>query len=162
MNKLMEALKPVVVLEPSADLYDGNPTSATIRLGKDYDRVVFLLSQVTSTSNTGKATVTVKACSDAAGNDATAIAFDYYKNESSESYDDFGARQAATDQGFSTTANKHALYAIEVRANELPAGKPWVQIKCTEAVDDPVVGCAIAIVGDGAQGNPDTLPTAIA
>jgi hypothetical protein len=160
MEKLLEGLKVVNGLAPAADRYNTNPTTDIVSL-KSFQNALFLLSQVTAGTNTGTATVTIEACSDVSGTGAEAIAFDYYRNEAADTSDDFGAKTAATTAGFTTVANKTAIYAIEVKASDLPSGKPFVRAKLTEVVNDPVTGSVTILLGQGQQGNPDTLPTAI-
>jgi hypothetical protein len=62
--------------------------------------------------------------------------------------DVLGAVTNATSAGFSTTAAEDSIYEIEVLSSDLPQSKPWVHLKATEAVDDPVSGCVIALVSE--------------
>lgn len=156
----LEACKIVPSVAPSADVYNGNPGGEVIDM-TNYERCTFLLYQKTSTSNTGKATITVEKCDDATPSKSTAIAFNYRKNESAGTADTLGDLTAATASGFSTTANKTALYAVEVRADQLDAAKPYVRMVCTEATNDPVIGCVIAVLS-GAKKQGATLPTGLA
>lgn len=159
-QKLLEGLKVINGTAPSSDMYNSDPASDVV-LFENYDRIVFLIHQKTAGSNTGKATVTVESCDDTTPTTATAIAFTYYKNESAATSDDFGAGQSATTAGFSTTANKTAIYAIEVKAADV--GEAGVRLQLTEATDDPVIGSVLILAGGGRyEGDPNTLPTAIA
>lgn len=157
---LLETVKIVNGLAPSADLYNGSPSTDIINM-ENYDRVVFLLFQKTSTGNSGTATVTISEVDNVLGSNSTAIAFKYRKNESAGTADTFGALTAATSSGFSTTANKTAIYAMEVRADQLSDGYPCVKATFTETVDDPVIGSVLVLCG-GAKQKGATLPTAIA
>lgn len=160
MQKILEGLKVVGGIAPSSDIYNGNPASDVISM-KNHSKAVFVLTQKTGGSNTGKATVTVEACDDVTPSNTEAIAFSYYKNEAVASSDDVGSKQTATASGFSTTANKTALYLIEVDARDLPAGKPFIRCQLTESTDDPVLGALLVLVGGGESCDPDTALTAI-
>ena len=162
MHKLLEGLKIIGGLAPTADAYDGDPETDVVDMGK-YDRVVFLLYQVTAGTDTGIATVTVEECDDFTPSNSTAIPFTYYENLSAGTSDDFGAAQTATASGFSTTANKTSIHAIEVKAEDLSEGFPKVRAVLTEGVDDPCTACVLILGGSAKfQGDPNTLPTAIA
>lgn len=161
MKKLIEHFKVVAGLAPSVDRYDTSPTTICVSL-RIFQRALFILRQKTAGTNTGTATITMEACSDKTGTGATAIPFDYYKNEAVATSDAYGALISATASGFVTTANKDAIYAVEVRASDLPRGKPFLRMKLTETVNDPVAGDVIVIMGEGQEGSPDDIPTAIA
>lgn len=160
MNRLLEEVKVVAGIAPSVDIYNATPTSDVVSL-RDYQTAVFILRQKTAGTNTGTATMTLEACSDASATGAEAIAFAYAKNEACPA-DDFGAWQAATAAGFTTTANKDAVYVAEVKGSDLPRTKPFVRAKLTEVVNDPVAGDLIILVTGGQKGDIDTLATAVA
>lgn len=160
MNKLLEGMKIVGGVTPSADVYDSDPATDIVNTGR-YDRIVFLLYQTTGGTNTGTATVTVEECDDVTPSNSTAIAFKYLANESAGTSDDFGAWQTATTAGFTTTANKTSIYAIEVSGADLTDGYPYVRVQLTETVDDPCIGGVLILAGNGPQGDPNTLLTAI-
>ena len=156
----LESCKVVPVIAPTADLYTADPGGDVIDM-RGYERCTFLVYQKTSTSNTGKATITVEKCDDATPTNTTAIAFNYRVNESAATADAFGALTAAATTGFSTTANKTAVYAVEVRQNQLDSSKPYVRIKFAEGVNDPVVGCVLSVLS-GAKHQGATLATGLA
>lgn len=160
-SKIVERFKIVPGVAPSSDVYNGNPATVEVNMGK-YDRVLFVIDQKTAGTNTGKATVTLESCDNAAGANAAAMAGKYYKNESAASSDDLGAATAFTTSGFSTTANKTAQYLVEVKASDLPDGQPFVRLTLTEATDDPVIGSVIAICEAKRCEDPDTMVSAIA
>jgi hypothetical protein len=66
----------------------------------------------------------------------------------------------ATASGFTTTANEDSIYEIEVLSSDLPQSKPWVHMLCTEATDNPVNGCVIALLSEPRYGGL-TQPVAI-
>jgi len=160
MNKILEEIKIINGLAPAADRYNSDPATDIVNAGR-YDRIVFLLFQVTAGTNTGTATITIEECDDVSASNSTAIAFKYLANVAAGTSDDFGAWQTATASGFSTTANKTAIYAAEVSGADLTDGYPYVRMVLTESVDDPVTGCVLILGCNGPKGDPNTLLTAI-
>lgn len=75
------------------------------------------------------ATITVEESDDASGSTATAIAFDYYAITAGVT----GARTAATSAGFSTGTTAGAMWVIEIDADQLTAGYPFLVVKATNA-----------------------------
>lgn len=148
--------KPIKALAPAADRWNTNPVSDSITLA-NHNRLTFLVYQ--SGGTTGRATLTVLASSDASRTGEEAIPFRYRKMTTGAS-DSLGAVTAATAAGFSTTAAEDSIYEIEVLSSDLPQSKPWVHLKATEAVDDPISGCVIALVSEPRYGGLDQ-PTAI-
>lgn len=161
MNQLIEEIKVVSGLAPSSDVYAGGVATDIISL-KDYQEALFIVHQKTGGTNTGVATITIEACDDVSASATSAIAFDYFKNEAVASSDDFGSRQTVDTAGFATTANKTAIYAIPVKASDLPDGYPFVRLKAAESVNDPVLGDVLIILSKGPKANPDIAPTVIA
>jgi hypothetical protein len=159
-EKILEKIKVVPLVAPKADLYATSVTTPEINAGK-YGKVTFVIDQITAGTNTGTATVTIEACSDVSGTGAEAVAFAYNANESAGSSDDVGARTEVSAAGFTTTANKTAMYFCEIDAADLPAGKPFVRLKATEAVNDPVTGSIFALCEGRYKGEADTLVTAL-
>lgn len=161
LNSLIESVKFVKGLAPAADRWNTNPTTDIVNT-KLYDKVCFVAHQQGGT--TGKATFTVEASSDVSGTGATAVAFRYSVGGDGASTDGdaTGAVTAATSAGFDSTANADKLYLIEITAAELPADKPFVRLKCTEAVNDPVNGAVeIVLYGARVKGSGSSMPSAI-
>lgn len=157
--KLVEGLKAVNGLAPSADLYNGDPATDVVFL-KNYDRVLFAIFGV---ATTGTAVVTVEECDNATPSTSTAIAFTYYSNTSADSGDTFSAATSATASGFTTATSATYIYLIEVKAHALTDGFPAVRLVLTEGVDAAVVGSVMAFAGDARfPGSPDQMKTAIA
>lgn len=75
------------------------------------------------------ATITVEESDDNAGSTATAIAFAYYQISAGVT----GARTAATTAGFSTGTTAGAMFVIEIDAEELSDGYPYLVVKATNA-----------------------------
>lgn len=160
MNSLTEQVSFVKGLPPAADRWNTNPATDIVSM-RNHNKCTFLVHQEGGT--TGTATFTVEACSDVSGTGATAIPFGYRVGAAGAGAggDAMGARVEATASGFTSTAASDRLYLIEVEANELLAAKPFVRLKCTEAVNDPVNGSVEIMLSEGRyQGA--SAPTAIA
>jgi hypothetical protein len=142
----------------AADRYNTNPAGDYIN-SKYFDKISFYLSQATAGTNTGTAVVTVQAGTDASGTSAEAVEFKYRKKTTGASAV-WGTITDATTSGFTTTANEDTIYEIEVEMAKLPADKPFVTLKLTEGVNDPVTGCVIAF-GRCARYQSQTLPDAL-
>lgn len=155
-SKLIERMKVVPALAPSADIFAGDTATDVISL-ENYDRILFLLFGV---ATTGTAVVTVEECDDFTPTTSTAIAYTYYSNVAT---DVWSAAISATASGFTTATSDTYIYGIEVKASDLTEGFPCVRCVFTEGVDAAVIGSCTAILGDARfAGDPSTLPTAVA
>ncbi len=76
-------------------------------------------------------TVTVEESDDNAGSDENAIAFAYYAEETAGG-DTLGARTAATATGFATSTNDGIIYVIEIDADQLTDGYPYLVLKMSD------------------------------
>lgn len=147
-------------LAPSADLYNGDPATDVINM-EGYQQCTFILHQNgSSPSSNGNATVTVEACTSAAGSSATAIAFKYTKLTSGVS-DASTALTDATASGFNTTAAQNTTYLIQVLASDLTDNKPYVRLVLTEVTDAAVIGSVMAVLTGGPKRAPDNQATAL-
>lgn len=79
---------------------------------------------------TNAATITVEESDDNSGSDTTAIAFAYHAISSAGVT---GARTAATASGFSTGTDNNLIWVIEIEADELSDGYPFLVVKATDA-----------------------------
>lgn len=140
--------KPIKALAPAADRWNTDPITDAINMA-NFNRLTFLVYQ--SGGTTGNATLTVLASTDASQTSAEAIPFRYRKMTTGAS-DVLGSVTNATAAGFTTTANEDSIYEIEVLSSALPDTKPWVHLKVTEATNDPVNGCIIALVSESRYG----------
>ena len=156
---LSESSAIVNVLSPAADRYNTNPAGDYIN-AKYFSKITFLLSQTTAGTNTGTATVTILAASDASGTGAEAIEFKYRKKTTGASAV-YGSVTDATTAGFTTTANEDTIYEVEVEAQKVPETKPFVTIKLTEVVNDPVTGSVVAVL-HGCRFQSQTMPDVLA
>jgi len=138
---ISENVKIVNGLSNSADIYNGNPVSDAVDMGKA-GVVLFELKQQSAGTNTGTATVTLEACTDSAGAGAEPISF-FHRKKTTGASDIYTAIQQATIAGFVTTANEDTTYLIETTAREANSEAPdkrWLRLKLTETVNDPVMG----------------------
>lgn len=136
-----QALK--TVLAPAADRFASNPATSTVKLAL-FAHATFLVLE--GAGGTGTATIEVEACSAADGSGAEAIPFRY--RISTDAGATFGALEAATASGVTPAAGANKVTAVEVRARELPEGKPWVRLQLTEVVDSPVAGTVLAVLSE--------------
>lgn len=132
----------VKLLAPGADAINGDPATDVVNM-EGHDRLTILVYHAGGT--TGKFTMTVEECTDASGNGATAIAFNYRKLTTGVS-DAIGDITAATASGVQTTAAESTVFEIEVNSRDLSDGSNFVRLQLTEDVDDPVNCCVIGIL----------------
>lgn len=142
---LSEKLHMVTAIAPNADLYDTAQTTDYISL-KNYNSIMFVIQQ--GIGATGTATITVAMASDASGTGATNIPFKYRRVSNTATSDVEGAMTDATASGFTTTAGSNQIYLVEVNAEELDDGKPFVALTATEVVNSPVAGAILAVMGE--------------
>lgn len=154
IENLLLMFKGVLGNVPVADLFNGDPASAAVKL-KHYQAAYFLLQK--GAGATGTATLTVQACTLADGTGAEAVEFNYIVCTAT---DVFSAIARATTAGFATTAGANQMYFIHVDSRDLPADKPWVRLKMTEVANDPITGSVLVLCGKPTYLQ-DPLPTAL-
>jgi hypothetical protein len=132
---------------PPVDITGGAKSQAVSMANANH--LTFLLQIGVSAAAPGLVTVVAGSATAAVGADvagATAIAFDVYKQETAGAANDvLGARVAAPTTGFQPAATDGIFYVIEVEADSLPAGKPYVQIDIADTVNS-VIASAVAIL----------------
>ncbi|MGE0417691.1 MAG: hypothetical protein AB7O80_12860 [Acetobacteraceae bacterium] len=121
-------------LDPVANAFAGTVYSDVVSM-KEYSVARFIIHK--GAGATGTATITVEACSDAAGNNPVAVPFQYQAYTGADDLP--GAVAAATVAGFTTSAGASQLYVIEVDSQAM-AGKGWVRLKSVEVVASAVLG----------------------
>ena len=90
--------------------------------------------------------VTLNACSDAAGDNPQAIGFDLFKQETAGANQDvLSTRTPIGAAGFQPSNNDNIFYVLEVDADSLPAGLPYVQLDITNGVNSAIAS-AVAIL----------------
>jgi hypothetical protein len=144
--RFLDTHKLAVGLVPGADLAYGTPSNDYVNMGKFREAV--LLLPVKSVG--GAITVVVKNASAADGTGAAAIAGRYRKlNRAGSPIDTMGDYVEFTSAGFSIAANSDGIFAVEVRAEDLTDGKPFVTATLTQGTAGAVPGCGIWVMGDG-------------
>lgn len=90
--------------------------------------------------------ITLNACTDAAGTGATAIAFNVFKGETTDT-DTLGARVAVTSAGFTPPATDKIFYVIEIDAESLPQGSPYIQVVEANTTNSVIASAAALLSG---------------
>lgn len=153
---LSEKFSIINLFGPTADGFNGGPSSDVINMGKA-DRVNILFAHKGGTTGTGK--VQVYAGDSVAPSNGEAVVFKYRKKTTGAS-DTWGAvTDAVAATGFTTVAGEDTIYDIQVDGADLPADKPYAYLLLTEVVNDPVVVQASAVMNARYPGL--TQPTAL-
>lgn len=102
--------------------------------------------------------ILVNQCTSAAGAGATAIPFSIYKQETAGAGNDvLGARTAVAAAGYTPSGNAAIFYVIELDANELADGSPYVQVQFTNGANADI-GAIVAVLS-GARFEQTQSPT---
>jgi hypothetical protein len=102
--------------------------------------------------------ILVNQCTDASGSNPVAIPFNIYKQETAGvSHDVLGARTAVAAAGYTPSANAGIFYVIELDANELADGSPYVQVQFTNGANSDI-GAMVAVLS-GARYSEVQSPT---
>lgn len=99
--------------------------------------------------------IIVNSCSAATGGTATAIAFNYYAEET-DAGDVLGARTAATSAGVTPSAANNIMYVIELDADELLDGHSWVELSLTNTTNS-VIASAFAVLSGARYGQDQSV-----
>jgi len=143
-----------VPLIPPVDI-TGGKTSAAFSMAM-YAHASILLALGVSAAAPGA--VTLNACSNAAGANPQAIPFNVFKCETA-SADTLGAKVACTAAGFVPSATDGIFYVIEIDAQALPQGLPYLQLAIANGVNS-VIASAVALLS-GARQASDQSPTVL-
>lgn len=144
----------IVNAEPPVDINGAGFTTDYFNL-KYYQHVSIIITLgVTGAAST----ITVEESDDSSGSNTTAIAFDYYQEETAAG-DTLSTKQSATTAGFSTSTEDNITYVIEIDASQLSDGYPYVVVKGS----DPSAATLVSVVAvlSGARYAEETTPTAI-
>lgn len=136
----------IIALAPAADRYDTNPVTARVK-APGAGKLQFLVSE--GAGGTGTATITAHAHIASSSGTPEAIPFRYKTALTPGQLDDSGGFSAATTSGVTPAAGANKQTLVEFRADELPAGRPWVSLTLTEVVNSPVAASVVAIVKGG-------------
>ena len=110
---------------------------------KNHSHVTFII-QMGVTGAT--CAITVEEASDASGTGNTAIAFNYYAEETAAG-DTLTARTAATASGITSSGNNSIMYVIEIDASQLSDGKPWVAVQFADPGAATFASCVAILSG---------------
>ena len=102
--------------------------------------------------------IIVNACTDAAGDNPTALPFEIYTQETAAG-DVLSARTDVAAAGYTPSANDGIFYVIEIDSAELPQGSPYVQVQLTNGVNS-VIAAVVAVLS-GARYEEAQSPTEI-
>jgi hypothetical protein len=92
--------------------------------------------------------IIVNACDDFTPSNRTAIPFRLYACETLNTAaggDVLGAAQAVTSAGYTPSAVDGIVYVIEINSEELPAGKPNLELSLTNGANS-VIASALAVL----------------
>jgi hypothetical protein len=93
--------------------------------------------------------ILLNACTDAAGDGATAIPFNLFTQETAGNANDvLSTRLSETAAGYAPSANANIFYVIELDAAALPQGSPFVQLDITNGANANFAS-AVAILSGG-------------
>lgn len=142
----IENVHVVAGLDPSADVFNTDPASDVVNMG-DFEKAVFIIHQkANATSTAGTAAIKAQAVTSVAASNATDLPFKYTKKTTGAS-DTMGAvTSVAAGSSFTTTAAEATIYVVEVDASDLPVGSKYVQLKCTEVANAPVIGSVVCLL----------------
>lgn len=129
-----------------SDLFNGNPTTPAVNLGKCGEAGLLLQLETAPGAGTGKGTIVAYACDNAAKDNPVAITC---KVRIATDTDKFLAVEQVTAAGKQTTpgAAMNDQYLFWANKNDLPADKPFVYFGLTEDVNDPVIGHGVLVMG---------------
>jgi len=145
----------IVNILPPIDI-SGGKTSDTFSMAKYARAQIIIQIGVSAAAFTS---IVVNECTAAAGTGATAIAFDYYAEETAAG-DTLAARAAATTSGITPNAADNIMYVIDLEASQLSDTYHWVQVVLANGTNS-VIASAVAILS-GARYAEDASPTVIA
>jgi hypothetical protein len=137
----------VVNILPPVDI-TGGKVSQAFNMKNHHHATIFLQIGVSAAAFTkiivDQCTATAAVGTPAAG--ATAIPFSIYKQETAGADSDvLGARTAVLAAGYTPSANDGIFYVIEIDAQELADGSPYVQLSLTNG-SNSVIASAVAIL----------------
>lgn len=93
--------------------------------------------------------ILVNACTDASGDGATAVPFDIFTQETAGTANDvLSTRTSVTAAGYTPSPNQNIFYVIELDADALPQGSPYVQLEITNGANANFAS-AVAVLSGG-------------
>jgi hypothetical protein len=147
----------LVNILPPVDI-TGGKTGQPFFLGRHGHATIVLAIGVSAAAFTK---IIVNACSDAAADNPVAIPFSLFTQETSGAGNDvLSGLTAVPAAGYTPSANANIFYVIELDADQLPAGKPYVQLDLTNGANS-VIASAVALLSGARYENDksDTVTT---
>jgi len=144
----------VVNALPPIDI-DGGKTTDYFSLANYQHATIIIQMGVTGAAST----VTVAESDDSSGSTTTDIAFASY-SETTASGDTLGSRTATASTGLTTSANDNIFYVIEIDADELTDGYPWLAVSFSDPSAQTFA--SVCVILSGARYSDQTTQTAIA
>lgn len=135
----------VAQLIPPAS-YSSTQTSVKLSLGKWRHASILLLMGSAGTPPV----VTLLSSDDGSPENTTALAFNLHKQENgynAANGDVYGARVATAAAGFTPVSTNNILYSIEIDANQLPAGQPYIKLVLTSPTSCLLAAVAVLSAG---------------
>ncbi len=132
-----------------AQAFDATVNSDVVSM-RDYNTCIFIVHWGVGT--TGTTVLTVEAVSNVGASNPETVKFYYRENQD--------AITLAATTGFNTTAGSNQTIMIEVKADFLPASKPFVQLQAVENDNDPLLGGVLIMLMDPRHPQ-DQLPVAV-
>jgi hypothetical protein len=132
----------VVQITPPVDI-TGGATAQAFSMKKYKHASILVLIGVSAAAFTK---IIVNQCTDHTGANPVAIPFSIYKQETAGADKDvLGVRTAVAAAGYTPSASDGIFYVIELDANELADGSPYVQVQCTNGTNS-VIAAMVAIL----------------
>jgi hypothetical protein len=93
--------------------------------------------------------ILLNACTDSSGDGATAQPFRIFTQETAGTANDvLSTKQSVLAAGYTPSGNANIFYVIEIDADELPAGSPFVQLQITNGANVDYAS-AVAVLSGG-------------
>jgi len=103
--------------------------------------------------------ILINACTDAAGDGATAQPYSLFTQETAGLTNDvLSVRQSVSAAGYTPSASANIFYVIEIDADQLPVGYPFVQLQITNGANVDYASAVVVLSGGRFIG--DQSPTA--
>lgn len=135
MGHLVQAVAPVDIT--------GGATGQAFSMKRYQHASIIVLIGVSAAAFTK---IIVNQCTDHTGANPVAIPFSIYKQETAGAANDvLGARTAVAAAGYTPSTNDGIFYVIELDAEELADGSPYVQVQLTNGTNS-VIAAAIAVL----------------
>lgn len=130
-------------IDPVADAFDGTKYTDVFNMSL-HQYAEFIIH--VGVGATGTSIITLEACTDAIGNNPTAIKFAYQQVLSGDTH---SAISLATATGFTTTAGSSKIIVVYADAGDMAAtGKSWLRLKAVEDTNSPVLaGIVVRLTG---------------